>query len=216
MLLAPRHGFVYLAMPKTGSTAIESAFRRHSQGILRGAPLLRHADYTSFQRFLQPFLASAGFHRDSYEVVCAFRDPIDWLASWWRYRLRERLADPSAQRHHKYAGGVSFERFARAYMEGGDSFVAEPFVAEPFVAGVGRPYEFVRSVPGEVGVDRIFRYDSLDLLVEFLSEKVGREVKVNRKNVSPESKVALDETCKRELLEFFAAEYRIYEGAIGR
>jgi len=45
------------------------------------SPNIKHATYGGFQRFLQPFLATAGFPRESYEIVCAFREPIDWLAS---------------------------------------------------------------------------------------------------------------------------------------
>jgi hypothetical protein len=64
-------------------------------------------------------------------------------------------------------------------------------------------------------VDRIFRYDRLDLLVDFLCEKVGEQVEVSSANTSPERSVSLSEECEIELREFFAPEYRIYERAIG-
>ncbi len=202
-MLAPSHGFVFLAVPKTGSTAIEQAFRSYADMASRKTPSFKHTRYAQFQRFLRPFLASKGFPRDSYEVVCVFREPIDWLSSWWRYRSREELADPSHSSHPNYAGHVSFEQFARAYMQGNEQF-----------ARVGRPSKFVKPHPGQAGVDRIFRYDCLDLLVEFLCEKVGKEVKVGVRNVSPERSFSLSEGCERELREFLAPEYRIYEQAI--
>jgi hypothetical protein len=204
MLLAPRHGFVFLAMGKTGTTAIEAAFRPYSQVILWGDPSFKHTEYAHFQRFLQPFLATKGFPRDSYEVVCAFREPIDWLSSWWRYRSREELTDPSHQRHHNYVGHLSFEQFVRAYMNDDGKLVAR----------MRRPSEFVQPLPGQAEVDRIFRYDRLDLLVDFLCEKVGKGVQVSLKNVSPERAASLSETCKREVREFFTPEYLIYEQAI--
>src|SRR3712207_9173435 len=119
MLLAPEKGFVFLATPKAASTSIEQAFRPYSQVTMRGNAF-KHTRYAQFQRFLRPFLAAKGFPRDSYEVVCVFREPIDWLASWWRYRSREELADPSHPSHHNYAGHLSFEQFAYAYMKGED------------------------------------------------------------------------------------------------
>ena len=61
-------------------------------------------------------------------------------------------------------------------------------------------------------MDRIFRYDRLDLLVEFLCEKIGEDVEVGIKNVSPERSFSLSE--ERELREFFRPEYRIYQRAI--
>lgn len=202
MLLAPDKGFVFLATPKAASTAIEVAFRPYAQVTLRGNTF-KHTRYAQFQRFLRPFLDSKGFPRDSYEVVCVFREPIDWLSSWWRYRSREELADPSHPNHSNYAGQLSFEQFAYAYMEGDKQFVQ-----------VGRQAEFVRARRGQPNVDRIFRYDRLDLLVEFLCEKVGEEVEVRVSNVSPERSFSLPEGCERELREFFAPEYRIYEQAI--
>ena len=204
MLLAPGKGFVFLATTKSGSTSIETAFMRHSQMILQKPPAIKHTTYAGFQRFLQPFLNSKGFPRESYEVVCVFREPIDWLSSWWKYRSREKLANPTDPKHRNYTGEVSFEHFARAYMEGSERF-----------ANVGRPSRFVRPRSGQAEMDRIFRYDRLDLLVDFLCEKVGEEVEVGSANTSPERSFSLSEECEIELRTFFAPEYRIYERAIG-
>ena len=200
MLLAPSHGFVFLAIPKTGTSAIETAFRPYAQVAPQGIPAIKHTRYVEFQRFLQPFLAAKGFPRESYVVVCVFREPIDWLSSWWRYRSREKLADPSSPRHQRYTGDISFEQFARAYMEGNN--------------GEPRQSKFVRARRGHAEVDRIFRYDRLDLLVDFLCEKLDKEVQVGVKNVSPERPFSLSEECERELREFLRPEYRIYQHAL--
>lgn len=205
MLLAPRHGFVFLAVPKTGSTSIEEAFRPYTDMASQGHPLFKHTKYSAFQKFLQPFLASKGFPRGSYEVVCLFREPIDWLSSWWRYRSRDDLANPSRPAHRNYTGHVSFEEFVKAYMEGKEQF-----------ARVGRPSEFVRPRPGKSEVDRIFRYDRLDLLVEFLCEKIGQEVEIGTSNVSPKLLCPLSEEVEREVRAMMEPEYRIYEQAIAR
>lgn len=152
MMLAPRRGFVFLAVPKTGSTSIESAFGQHAEMVTSAYAPFKHTHYRGFQKFMQPFLAAMGFPRESYEVICAFREPIDWLHSWWRYRAREKIADPSHPAHHNYTGNVSFEEFVRAYMKG-----------ERF-ARVGRPHIFIRPQPNWREVDRVFRYDRLDLM----------------------------------------------------
>jgi hypothetical protein len=202
MLLAPRHGFVFLAIPKTGTSAIETAFRPYAQIAPQGIPAIKHTRYAEFQRFLQPFLAAKGFPRESYEVVCAFREPIDWLSSLWRYRSREKLTDPSNPRNHNFTGGIPFEQFAREYMEGGDQGM--------------RQSKYLRARRGHDEVDRIFRYERLDLLVDFLCEKIGKDVGVELKNVSPERSFSLSEECEHELREFFQPEYRIYQRAIAR
>lgn len=204
MLLAPRHGFVFLAMTKAGSTSIEQAFRAYPDMTLKGSPAFKHTRYAAFQRYLQPFLASKGFPRESYEVVCAFREPVDWLFSWYRYRSREAIADPSRSAHRNYTGKISFEEFVRVYMEGNEQF-----------AQVGRQSKFVQARPGQPKVDKIFRYERLDLLVDFLCEKVGEEVEVGTSNVSPQREFSLSEEMESELRAFLQPEYHIYEQAIG-
>jgi len=78
----------------------------------------------------------------------------------------------------------------------------------------GHQSRFVRARRGQTEIDRIFRYDRLDLLVEFLCEKIGEDVDLEVKNVSPERSFSLSEECERELREFLQPEYRIYERAI--
>ena len=201
MLLAPRHGFVFLAIPKTGTSAVETAFRPYAQVAPQGIPAIKHTKYSEFQRFLQPFLAAKGFPRESYEVVCVFREPIDWLSSLWRYRSREKLADTLNPKHHRYTGNVSFEQFARAHMESDGR--------------EGRQSRFVRAHRKQADIDRIFRYDRIDLLVDFLCEKIGEDVEIQSTNVSPVRPFSLSEGCERELREFLRPEYRIYRRAIG-
>jgi hypothetical protein len=81
MLIAPARGLVFLAMTMTGSTAIESAFGPYAQMVQRNSPRLKHTRYARFERYLAPFLAANGWQRGSYEVVCAFREPMEWLHS---------------------------------------------------------------------------------------------------------------------------------------
>ncbi len=211
MILAPRHGFVFLAMPRAASSSLERAFKPYAQ-LMQAArnPRLKHTNYGEFQRFLEPWLEAKGFPRESYEVVCAFREPVDWLGSWWRYRSREEISDPSHWNHKNYAGHVSFGEFARAYVDDSAQFAR---IEDP--AGVRRPSEFVRPEPGGAEIDRVFRQDRLDLLVDFLRGKVGEEVEMQVRNASPRRPASMSEACERELREFFAPEYGIYQRAIG-
>ena len=212
MLLAPGKGFVFLAPPKTATTAIEQAFRPYADVSLQTNPF-KHTKYAQFQRFLEPWLEAKGFPRDSYEVVCVVREPVDWLFSWWRYRSREELARPSHPKHRNYAGHLSFEQFVRAYMVShpGESSVK----GDKRFARVGRPSKFAQPRPATPPVDRLFRYERLDLLVGYLNGKVGKEVEVDVRNVSPEQSFDLSEECERDLREFFAPEYELYGRATG-
>lgn len=210
MLLAPGKGFVFLAVPKTGTTAIERAFRPHSEGSFLRNPF-KHSRYDQFQQYVQPFLEAKGFPRESYEVVCISREPLDWLFSWWRYRSRPDLADPAARRHRNYSGDVTFEQFARAYLQ---RHQQKRTGSGKKYANIGRLSRFVRPLPGEPEVDRIFRYDRMELLVDFLCDKVGEGVDAKARNVSPKRSFELSPECEQDLRDFFQPEYRIHEAAI--
>lgn len=199
MIAAPSRGFVFLAMPKAASTAVEHSFARYGEVLMRGRPTFKHINYAGFHRQVRPLLRSRGFDRDSYEVVCLFREPLDWLASWWRYRSRPELLDPEQRSHHNYTGGVSFDEFAVAYMDR----------SEPW-AQLGRPAKFVRQPNGTIGVDRIYRLEDLNELLTWLHRRVGKEVVVEPTNVSPQRPIELSESTRERLMAHLAAEYEIY------
>jgi hypothetical protein len=209
VLLAPKKGFVFLAMTKSASTAIETAFGPHSDIVFHANPF-KHIGYAEFQQTLQPFLEGKGFPRTSYEVVCVFRDPMDWLLSWWRFRSRKRLLKRAAW---KWAGDVSSDEFARAYMA---YHRGAPDAQEKRFAHLVRPLEVVQGNPDEAPIDLIFRYDRLDLLVDYLSGKVDRDIEVATENTSPERAGSWSPETERELREFFEPEYAIYRNAIAR
>ena len=207
MLLAPKKGFVFLAMTKSASTAIESAFGPHADVVLQSNPF-KHISYDEFGRTLQPFLDAKGFDRASYEVVCVFRDPMDWLLSWWRFRSRKRLLKRAPE---KFAGEISFDEFARTYMA---FHRDDPDARSKRFAQLIRPRDVVQPGPNQPPVDRVFRYDHLDLLVKYLSEKVGEDVSIAVENTSPDRSGSGSPEVERELREFFVPEYEIYESAL--
>ena len=81
-----------------------------------------------------------GHPRDSYELVCVIREPVDWVASWWRYRSRPEAADNPG-----YTGEMSFEEFA-------DRVVNRKIK-------IGNLKRFVVDAEGDVVVSTMFRYD---------------------------------------------------------
>ncbi len=165
---------------------------------------MKHLPYRSFERFFVPWLARNGYERDSYEVVCVVREPISWLHSWWRYRTRNELSNPRHQKHAKYAGGTSFEQFATEYVRG-----------VPGIARVGRQANFVRGDESEIGVDRMFRFEQLDRAVQFLEERAGFKITLERRNVSPSRPLELSTDVESELRVFLEPEYRLWDMATG-
>lgn len=196
MLVFWKERLVFLAVPKTGTTAIEGAFAPRASMVLRDPPHLKHSPLYRYQRFLAPFFDKAGGQQ--METVAVIRHPVDWLSSWYRYRRREELAgQPNSTR------GMTF-----------DAFVAEYARGRPApCAAVGSQAKFVSDAEGRIGVDHLFRYEQQDRLIEFLSDRLGGAPDLPRLNVSPRMEVALGAAAEAKLRRKCAAEFAVWEAA---
>lgn len=199
MIAAPQHGFVFLAMTKCASTAIEEELQEDGLVVTRNHPGLKHMNYGGFSRSILPLLRRAGFQPDSYDVVCVFREPVSWMHSWWRYRGRKELAQ--AGRARNYTGDIPFDDFCNAYIEG----------HERYATSIGQQSRFVRSPKYTVAVDRIFRYEELPRFVVYMSDRLGRRISLDQLNVSPGTDLELRAGTRARLREHLAEDYDIYE-----
>ncbi len=199
MMAFPAHGFVLLAMPKCASTSIESALAPYASLVIDHPPSRKHLGSSGFAKRIAPALEREGHPRESYELVTMFRDPIRWLESWWRYRgrLHDR-SDNSTQ-------ALSFEDYARQYVD------ADPTAPTPR----GRPAAFV-TIDGVVEVDRIFAVERPDAWLGWFGERLGREVSVERRNVSQARTVPeLSDATRSALVDYFAPEYVVQSRLAG-
>lgn len=166
-----------------------------------GPPEFKHLDYRQFARFVAPLLTDLGHPRDTYDVVCVIREPLDWLESWWRYRSRETLADPSHPRHSDYTGSMSFDGFVDAFLDGR-------------VPRIRPQAEFVEGSEGGIGVDRIFRYENLDALRSWMSARVRADLNFDQLNVSPRREVDISSSRRSAIRSFLGADYDLHEQAL--
>lgn len=194
MLISLDKKLAVLAMTKTGSTAVEAALAPVCDMVFQGNPRVKHMQLRRYERFLVPYLANLG--ADDMQTACVFRDPIDWLGSWFRYRSRPAL-DGSVNS----TAGMSFADFAKAYLQD------DP----PACARVGRPSRFVRRADGSVGVDHLFRYDNFGGFVRFLEARFERPLHLERVNVSPARDLDLPAALHRDLRAALADDYEIYD-----
>lgn len=185
---------VFLATPKTASTAVEVALESLASVAVQRPKELKHTPAGRYRRFLQPFLerASGGA---SFTVVALMREPIDWLGSWYRYRQRDDIADPA-----KSTAGMSFEAFVEGWL-------ADP---RPPFADVGSQARFL-SWDGRPGVDRVFRYEALGGFIAFLEDRLRCEIVLPTINVSPPGALDLSEATKARLRRRAAEDFRLYE-----
>ncbi|WP_145996709.1 gamma-glutamyl kinase [Monaibacterium marinum] len=196
MLVSLKAGIAYLAMPKTGSTAIEAALAPDSDILMSGHPNLKHMRLRRFERYVRPLLPAS-----DVETVAVIREPIEWLSSWYRYRSRPQLdgrPNSTAQ--------ISFNEFVEAWLQD------DP----PAYARVGKPAEFLAPPQDGPEISHLFRYDAFDMFVEFLSDRFDRSLAVPHMNVSPAIDVDLSPALRAQLCENLSADYELYEDALCR
>lgn len=194
MLAAPKHGFAYLATRKTGSTAIQRDFAPHAQLLTNGPPSLKHVTATEFEATFVPLLRAHGFDRGGYETVCAIRHPLDAAVSWWRYRSR-----PALEGHPNHVGQLAFDAFAEQLIAGKVTLPSQA--------------DFVCDTRGHVAVDRLYRYDHLDKMIEWMRARVGKPVTVGRANVSPPRDPRMSPDTRHMLEDFYSGELALYAQA---
>ena len=187
MLISLKARLGYLAMTKTGSTAIERALRPHCQIVFSGHPQITHMTARRYQRHIVPYLEAVGI--EGIETMAVLRHPLNWLASWYQYRRRE--GGPDA---HTPEG---FEAFVERYLDG--------------QTNLGRPWAFLRDQDHGLGLTHLFRYEDFGQVERFLSERFGAPVEIAPANVSPEWDSALPLTTLSLLEVALAEEFELYD-----
>ncbi|MSU91437.1 hypothetical protein GE300_17800 [Rhodobacteraceae bacterium 2CG4] len=199
MLLNIDGRFAYLAMTKTGSTSVENAIRRHCHVMFTRHHRATHMPAHHFERFLRPWLDESGIA--DIDTVCQLRHPVDWLESWWRYRTRPGDWEPEVS-----TDGIDFARFAEEFVAGED---------RPYLR-LHRPQSFLCDAGGRLLVDIVFRFEDMDLFSGFLSDRLGRAVKIERHNASPRRRARLSRPLRARLEAHFAPELEIWESGTAR
>ena len=196
MLVFWKENLVFLAVPKTGTTAIEGALAPRAAMVLRDPPTIKHVPIYRYRRFLKPFFVQAG-DRDP-ETMAVVRHPIDWLGSWYRYRARADLDG-----HPNSTRDISFDDFVLEYTKGKPA---------PF-ANVGSQAKFVCDGEGAVAVDHLFAYEDQPRLINFLETRLNTALTLPRLNVSPARATSLSPVAEARLREKRQAEFAVWEAA---
>lgn len=191
MLIFWQHRLVFLATPKAGSTAVESALEPLAAVAVQRPAMLKHVDIATFRLHVQPWLESTA--GGAFTTVALMREPVEWLRSWYRFKLRDDQDDPD----HRMEG-VSFAQFSRDYAAPGGPDALNMQGQARFLTGGGRP------------VDRIFRYEEMDRFVDFLEDQLDCAINLPRVNVPPSVDVELSATEEQALRVAMAEDIALY------
>ncbi|PSL19296.1 hypothetical protein CLV88_1067 [Shimia abyssi] len=185
---------VFLSVPKTGTTAIEGAFAPHADMVISHPPELKHAPLYRYNRFFRPMFERACKVEDM-ETLAVMREPISWLASWYRYRQRNFM-----QGHPNSTHNVSFDEFVNAYMRGD----------KPAFANVGSQAKFLEPRPNGTRINHLFRYEDQSRLLNFLQDRIKQKVSLERRNASPRTQLDLSPETLKKYQRKFSAEFDLY------
>ncbi len=196
MLVFYEKRLTLLSVPKTGSTAYQSALRDRADIVVSGPTDLKHANMRRYDRFFQTMFRK--MFDTEMDVMAIVREPIDWLGSWYRYRTRAELAD-----HAHSTKDMSFEAFLNAYLQN----------PRPAFADVGCQTEFLQPRSNGAGVTHVFKYDNQQKILEFLQNRLECDIDLPRENASPTCPMDISKQTKHRFQTLNAAEYTLYHSA---
>ncbi|WP_319823758.1 gamma-glutamyl kinase [Thalassovita sp.] len=198
MLVFWKENLVFLSVPKTGTTAYQSALAPQAALVVNDPPELKHAPLYRYNRFFRPMFEKVG--GQTLETLAVVREPISWLGSWYRYRRR-----PFMDGHPNSTHAVSFDEFVDAYMKG----------SPPGFANVGSQAKFLEPRPNGTRVTHLFRYENQPQLQDFLEQRLGLPLTLARENVSPQMELSLSPEVEKRLRRKCAAEFDLWDTTLG-
>jgi hypothetical protein len=193
MLLFWKAKLVLLAVPKTGTTALEAALLAHADTAILNPPEKKHLTARRWRNQLAPFFENRGARQ--IETMAIIREPRDWLGSWYRYRARPEISGSASS-----TAGMDFAQFVTGWL-------SDP---EPEYARVGRQSRFVANAEGKIIVDHLFRYEDLGQAVDFLQQRLGVTLDLGRRNISPQADLSLPPALEARLQREAAADFDLW------
>lgn len=194
MLVFFKERLAFLSMPKTGTTAYQTALAPRADLVINDPPLLKHAPVYRYNRFIRPM-----FHNvcnAEMELMAVMREPVSWLSSWYRYRQRPFMKDKPNNTH-----GISFDEFVLAYMKG----------KRPGFAEVGNQLKFLERQPNGSGITHLFAYEDQPKLQSFLEDRLDVKLRLERENVSPTLDAVLSSDVEERFRRKFSEDFALYD-----
>ena len=174
MLIFWQARLAILAVPKTGTTALAHVLGPRADLAAHEPSHAKHTTLARFDQFVRPLLGDD--RGREVETLAVVREPLSWLSSWYRYRLRDDLVGrPSSAR------GVGFDAFVEEWCRRRPA---------PFAA-MGTQGAYVFDADGQRAVTHLFRHDRPGPLLDFLRERLGDFPEPPRVNVSAPLELAL-------------------------
>jgi len=192
MLISQSHQFIFLAVPKTGTSSIENALKPYRAAIT--SDFNKHATCSKLQRDL-PAEMWAGYFKFAF-----VRNPYDLMQSWYFYRQRKALANPQHPRHHLYTGDLSFEEFIQGFAKN-----------ELML----RQVDFIAPHGKGLQVDTVGKFESLDRdfasICSGLNLSVEPLTKVRSSNNNADAKGLWSRASRKVVNDYFLEDFSTFD-----
>ena len=136
--------------------------------------------------------------RQSYKFAFV-RDPYAWMHSWYRFRQRDNLKNPAHPLNKRYTGNTSFNEFVQTFSSNELMLKQSDFIARH---------------NGELLVDFVGRYESLQQDFDLICERLGiSKRQLNRINVSKSTRSTLDslDTASIKIInDYFSQDFDMF------
>lgn len=191
MLIFSAQKLAFVAVPKTGTTALEMALKPRADIIF--TKKRKHITAQRLHKKIAPFL-----HKEfglTLERFAVMREPEEQIRSWYRYRARE------AKEGSEFStAGISFDQFVREVISD------DP----PAYAGIGSQFSMLTSYKGHVLVDHLFAHEAQPAMMAFLADRFSEEITLKSRNVSPHIEAELEPATRARLRTVRADEFDLY------
>jgi hypothetical protein len=153
MIISEKYKFIYIAVPKTASRSIENVLSPYGKTDF---PVPEGMDQVHIKALdLRNLLQNKSW--DDYFKFAFVRNPLGWASSWYFFRKKESLADPSHPKHSHYTGNLSFWEFIQS-----DDWIFD-----------WKQCDWVTDDKGKIIVDYIGKYENLYSDMKKICKKIG-------------------------------------------
>jgi hypothetical protein len=205
MLISLDHKLAFLAVPKTGTTAIEAALQKHADIVFRGPPGIKHMTAPKFEAMMRPYLATV--EGEGVQSFAIMRHPVDQLLSWYFYRRR---VDGSGDQNIAHSTrDMPLDAFIAAWLSDDPPPFARVHPQGFFLCGRNRMQKATGATVKPL-VDILFAYEKMDEALAFLAERLGEAVAVERKNISTREAVKIPAALRARIEERLADDIALH------
>ncbi len=195
MLLSIEFGFAYLTIPFCDVQSLEDVLKPRCQVHFIKEFSVRHINsrqFTKISKFPERFT------KNGFESFCLMREPVSWaheLYQFHKFRAEEKNGCSID------ASNLSFNEFVERLIiqDEKDSSVS-----------IRSQKEFLEH-KGAIGVDRLFAFEKIQLVEEYLSNKLGKPIDLSVNDSFQEYPYQLDSDLNRRLKNYLDEDVALYE-----